>query len=284
MIAVNLKGGLGNQMFQYAFGRCLSLQNKQELVLDTTFLLDRRPVEGFIFRDYDLDIFNLKVKQVNLGEVSLLRKKKYEFIFKRGLKQVKEKVFHYDPSVTNPPAPGGYYDGYWQTEKYFKPVEKTIREDFTLKHELPANSSDLHRSILDSNSVCLNFRRTDFLKSSVMGVPDDVYYDNSIKHMAEKVNDPVFFVFSDDIQWCRQNIKINFPLVFVDHEHAGKKFENYLRLMVSCKNFIIPNSSFAWWAAYLGENPSKNIIAPAKWFNDFDGDTKDLIPESWTRI
>ncbi|MEP7167929.1 MAG: alpha-1,2-fucosyltransferase [Bacteroidota bacterium] len=284
MIVVKLKGGLGNQMFQYAFGRFLSIKNNDQLILDTTFLLDRTPLENVIFRDYDLDIFNLKVKHINLYEVSLINKKKYALLFNKWLKPVNEKVFNYDSEVLNLPRSGAYFDGYWQTEKYFNPVEKIIKEDFRLKNELLNISNDLYESIISSDSVCLNFRRTDFVNNSLHGVTDENYYDRSISYIAERIKNPVFFIFSDDIEWCRQNVKIKYPCIFAGKEHAGRKFDNYLRLMTACKNFIIPNSSFGWWAAWLSENQNKIIIAPAKWFNDFDGDTKDLIPERWIKM
>lgn len=284
MVVVKLKGGLGNQMFQYAFGRCVSIKNKDQLLLDTTFLLDHTPIENVVLRNYDLDIFNLKVNHINLNETSLINKKKYAFLFNKWLKPVNEKVFNYDPDVLNLHKSGAYYDGYWQTEKYFKPIEKIIKEDFRLNNDLFKISFDVYKSIINSDSVCLNFRRTDFVNNPLHEVTDENYYERGIRYIAERIKNPVFFIFSDDIKWCRQNVKIKHPCTFIDHEHAGKKFDNYLRLMSACKNFIIPNSSFGWWAAWLSENVNKIIIAPSKWFNDFDGDTKDLVPERWIKM
>ena len=102
--------------------------------------------------------------------------------------------------------------------------------------------------------------------------------------MAEHVEEPHFFVFSDDIDWCRENIVLDHPVQVVDHDYKGRKFGNYMQLMVSCKNFIIPNSSFAWWAVWLNEQENKRVIAPSNWFNEGDYNTEDLVPSTWIRM
>jgi len=93
-----------------------------------------------------------------------------------------------------------------------------------------------------------------------------------------------YFVFSDDIEWCKKNIKFSHPTFFVEDEYFGKKGEEYLFLMSACKYFVIPNSTFSWWGAWLSEREEKIVICPKKWFVDESIDTSDLIPNDWTRI
>ena len=110
------------------------------------------------------------------------------------------------------------------------------------------------------------------------------YYLNSLNYLKSITNSNFkIFVFSDDIKWCENNLKFEFETEFVNHTYKGYKFSSYLYLMQTCKYFIIPNSSFAWWAAYLSNYTDKIVIAPKNWFNN-DIDTSDLIPNSWVRI
>ena len=102
--------------------------------------------------------------------------------------------------------------------------------------------------------------------------------------MAELVDQPYFFVFSDDVEWCKQHLKLDHPTVVVSHKHKGYKFGNYWQLMIACKHYIIPNSSYAWWAVWLNSNANKHVIAPNNWFNEGDYDTSDLVPASWIRM
>ena len=136
--------------------------------------------------------------------------------------------------------------------------------------------------------VSINVRRGDFVQHSVSssfhGFRGLEYIYDAVNLIKSKVDKPHFYVFSDDIEWCAENIKTDDPLTIVDHTHAGKKFADYLHLMKECKHFIIPNSSFAWWAAWLSENHAKIVIAPKKWLNDSAIDTSDVTPAGWYRI
>ena len=297
MIVVKLMGGLGNQMFQYAFARNLALKNNTDLKIDLSFLLDRTPRDNFIFRNFDLDIFNLKVETIETIQLENFLSEKKRSLFERflGKKQtmnseiVKESFFYFDENhfVINENV---YLEGYWQTEKYFSEIEAIIRNDFSFKFPL----SDLEKKMIDeimaSDSVCVNFRRTDFvnLKNSAdtHGVTEMDYYEKAIQLIAEKVNTPHFYIFSDDIEWCKENVVLNYPVTFIDHQFKGFKFSSYLQLMKSCKHFIIPNSTFAWWAAWLAEHTDKIVIAPKNWFKDevLQNQTGDILPFNWIRI
>ena len=137
--------------------------------------------------------------------------------------------------------------------------------------------------IQNSNSILINIRRTDYLNTSFHGVFGSDFVNDAVAMIKEKVENPKFFIFSDDVDWCRDNLHVE-NSVLVDHTYAGKKFETYLQLMVNCKHFIIPNSTFAWWAAWLCNNPNKIVIAPQKWFAQ--NTPTDIIYDEmgWIRI
>lgn len=109
------------------------------------------------------------------------------------------------------------------------------------------------------------------------------YYQRAVRQIADKVAQPHFFVFSDDPEWVRSNLLLDYPVTYVTHNSGDKSFED-LRLMSLCTHHIIANSSFSWWGAWLGRNADKAVIVPNRWFNDFPADTKDLLPSSWLRI
>ena len=287
MIKVKLMGGLGNQMFQYSCGLSMAIKNNTKLLLDTSYLLDRTPRENFVFRDYDLDIFKLdsNIYKGNINQKPFMLKKyfnslvpdKYKFYYK-------ERYFEYNRQVVNFTNPNLYLEGYWQSPKYFIEFEKEIRNSFIYNIEFDNNIKQMNDKILSNESICINVRRGDFVNNDFHGTMGVNYYLKSLNYLKLKTNlNFKIFVFSDDIDWCEKNLKFEFETEFVDHSYKGKKFSSYLYLMQSCKYFIIPNSSFAWWAAYLSEFNDKIVIAPEKWFNN-DIDTSDLIPNSWIRI
>ena len=233
MIVVKLMGGLGNQMFQYAFGKNLAIKNNTHLKVDTAFLLDRTPREGFVFRDFDLDIFTLKADTVVENEVEEFKRSKPFFsrLLSGGNSNttiINEKVFHFDPCAIVMKK-NCYASGYWQSEKYFQEIEAIIRKEFTFKTALNEFESELNSEIRNTNSVCINFRRTDFVhvknSADTHGATELSYYENAIQLITSKVKNVHFFIFSDDIEWCKENFKIDFPITYVGHEFKGKKFE-----------------------------------------------------------
>ena len=287
MIVVKLMGGLGNQMFQYAFGRCLATRLKKQLVLDLDFLLDRSPKENFVFRDFDLDLFDLDNYKIFDKK---LRKKFYKkSFFNKPPLLFNEKTFNCQDYSILLSSNKVYLDGYWQTFKYFKGIENDLLKEFKFKIHLTQEQFILQEEIKAKKSVCINFRRTDFVTiksaSETHGIPSMVYYQNALNYLEEKVgNDIHLYVFSDDIEWCKQNFITSIPTFFVGHEkYKGERFSSYLQLMKTCKHFIIPNSTFGWWAAWLGEYKDKVVITPENWFadNTLQSQTQDLRPESW---
>lgn len=292
MVIVRLKGGMGNQMFQYALGVQLAARLKAKLKLEVGSLLYRNKGQDFVYRDYDLRVFKVKddflVRPEILRPIMNLRVKPLSQLVRKGTTRkyevVKEAHFHYDPAILSSPKEELIYDGWFQSPKYFAGVERQIREDFNYRLPLLPNSGELLKRIEASNSICLNVRRGDFLTTAVLNATNQAYFLRAADYLGREISEPRFFVFSDDVAWCRENIILDYPTEFVGHEHGGWKFGNYHRLMRSCRHFIIPNSTFAWWAAWLNTGKDKIVVAPENWFVGDEYDASDLVPEEWVRL
>lgn len=288
MITVDIFGGLGNQMFQYALGRHLALKNNSELTLR---FID---VGAFSKREYVLGCFKLAQgiqveKAVGNRQEGFLRK--IREILGRKETIVREKSFPFDSSVLNSREKNIHLFGYWQSEKYFKDIRKIILEDFAFIKPLNRRNQETLLEITDSNSVSIHVRRGDYVADKKTqefhGVYGSDYYSKAIKAVSKMVrqahHEPVFFFFSDDIDWVKKNIKTKFNNVYVDWNTGDRSYVD-MQLMKSCKHNILANSSFSWWGAWLNQNPNKIVIAPTHWFRDPSVDTIDLIPEGWMRI
>jgi hypothetical protein len=292
MVITRLKGGMGNQMFQYALGLHMAEKLQTELYLDLSSLLDRSKGD-FVYRNYDLTIFKLEGQFVHsLGLLTFLSKFKSSSITKFFRKKVeknkfllKEKAFKFEPRFLETKGDKDILiEGWFQSGRYFSDIEDKIRAEFSFVHPIISSSVDLHISISNSNAICLNVRRTDFLKVDNLNTTNREYFFKAADLMANQIENPKFFIFSDDTAWCRQELKLPYDHEVVGHEHKGVKFGNYMQLMIACKHFIIPNSSYAWWAVWLNKYKDKKVIAPKNWFTDTTIDTSDLIPDSWMRL
>lgn len=274
MIVIRLMGGLGNQLFQYAFGRALERLDKQ-------VFFERGIIDACTARTYLLDDFNIKA-------------------------QFTDKVI--DPEILEPSLaynPGVLFrddctlTGYWQCEKYFQDVETQLREELT-PTKVSYRTLEIIRKF-DSNSVALHIRRSDSLSARAMPfhglLTDGDYYTKAIEYIRSRISTPHFFVFSDDIPWCKANL--NIKATFIDHNpmsgtcddqgivtkgNRGRECED-LWLMSLCRHTIIANSSFSWWGAWLGDRiKDRIVVAPKKWFVDSKLDSQNIVPFRWMTI
>lgn len=289
MIIAKLIGGLGNQMFQYSLGRHLSQKNKTELKIDITGF------ESYKLHKYSLDAFNIKKIIASKNEVDKFKKyqarrgKKW-FLYNKFIaddsKYFQEKSFSFDLMALELNS-DTYIDGHWQSEKYFKEIEPIIRADFSFVLKQGEKDLIVSKLISECNAISVHIRRADYITNTatnkVHGSCSAEYYKKATETMAEKINNPVFFVFSDDHNWAKQNIKNKYPAVYVDHNDADSNYQD-MRLMASCKHNIIANSTFSWWGAWLNGNKDKIVIAPKKWFADSDKNENDIIPPEWIKI
>lgn len=296
-------GGLGNQMFQYAAGKALATKLGVTLKIDLSFLDDRSYKKDFTFRDFELSCFNIEEEFISKGQLERFYSscKIFDKCKLNALNRIAfnyaiplPKVFQHPETVVNNKfhslSNNTLIEGYWQSEQYFIHQQELIREKYIFK----ALVSDQNRLILtdiwNSNSVSVHIRRGDYagnnVINSVHGLLDKEYYERCISHVSSKIDNPVFFFFSDDIEWVKSNFRFlteQFSTFFVNPNAGNRAFDD-LRLMSNCKHNIIANSSFSWWGAWLNNNPEKIVIAPKHWFNDPSINTNDLIPGSWIRL
>lgn len=285
-------GGLGNQMFQYAVGRALSIS------MGGKFLLDVRRFRNYkLHNGFEIDrIFAAPVAFATEKDVSALIGWRDNFIARKFYKNIL--VSNYIESSLKIEPTFGYWDGikksnkskylsgYWQSEKYFKEIENILRKDFSFQIPLDNENREIASRISASQAVAIHVRRGDYLSnirtSKIMQVCNVEYYQKAIKYMLEFVENPEFYIFSDDIEWTQNYLKIPFPTYYVINNIGSNSYKD-MQLMSICKHQIIANSSFSWWAAWLNPSKNKKIVAPISWFRT-SLNTNDLIPEKWIRF
>lgn len=295
MIIVRLQGGLGNQMFQYAAGRSLAHHRNTSLKLDDSFLRDRTPREEFTYRDYELNIFTLNVGIANKEELQpffakpsgLLDKASHRLRETLQPHQVfRQRVFHFDEQFFNCKK-DTYLDGYWQSYRYFDPIEQILRNDFQFRAIPNDKNAEILSKLSKEQSVSVHVRRGDYVKHKKANLHHGVcpveYYQSAMQYVADRVKGAHFYFFSDDIEWARQNLGHDYQASYINHNTGDTSFED-MRLMSHCKHNITANSSFSWWGAWLNSNPGKIVVAPKQWFNDTSRDTSDLTPKNWIRL
>jgi hypothetical protein len=286
MIILNLKGGVGNQMFQYAFGRKLALQNEDVLKLEVEGLARANEV-GDIYRAFALDAFAIDNTIATAEEV---RKLKYPYgIVSKGLRWFRAKVLKqtnngYMPHALNQTG-DLFLDGYWQSPRYFSDIRDTLLAEFQLRTPLSAAVSAYKEQMSNSNSVSIHVRRGDYTKNPQVkkefGICEASYYQRAVAHVEQALANPTFFIFSDDIDWVKEHISLPASAVFVQDPTLRDVEE--LSLMSMCAHNIIANSTFSWWAAWLNQNPDKVVVAPTPWYETARFDAH-LIPSSWIQL
>ena len=283
MIVTILEGGLGNQLFQYALGRHLSLKNNGILVLDTSnYLIDKK-------RHYELSRYNITAEVGNIATSILTRlgKRIIPKIEKKitiPITYVKERNKYFNKEILSIKN-NIILDGYWHSEEYFKNIRNILLDDLSLLTEPDKENKQLLKRIINSNSVCLHVRRDDYVLNPLLqqfhGNLTPEYYNKAIATICDRTIDPHFFIFSDEPEWCKRNIITDRPHTFVDINGQDKAPED-LRLMSACNHFIIANSSFSWWAAWLSGYKGKIIIAPKRWY--IKRNEGDIVPKQWLRM
>ncbi len=276
MIIINLTGGLGNQMFQYAFGRYLSLKSKTELKYNFTNALFN------IQRSFELNVFNISateassvdLKRFGVIQSRVINRLLYLLDERYGI-QFNERIvtqkypYTFDPIYKNI-GNELYVQGYWANERFFNSIESTLRKDFTLKEELDKKNQNILKQIQKQVSVSVHVRRTDYItnKTNMLKFIGLEYYINSIEKLKKSIFNPVFFVFSDDIPWCKKNLNtVSNNIHYIDH-NTGKNSYKDLILMSACQHNIIANSTFSWWGSWLNQNKNKIIIKPINFIED----------------
>ncbi len=278
MIYTRFLGYTGNQMFQYATARALSLRLGVDVVID-----DRKALAkgmGSICGLFDLPR-NHPPQMPPAETDGKLRYMMWRY-FGSSPKYCREKGLGYHRGFTAI-EDDTYLHGYWQSEKYFADVASQIRADFTFPKATGRNA-ELADEIQSKTSVSLHVRRGDYLDLAAYTVCSEAYYTAAVEALLQRLDEvPQIYVFSDDPEWARENLKLPAPTIVVDHNSGAADFED-MRLMSLCKHNIIANSSFSWWGAWLNANADKHVIAPKAWFGDPKLNNPDITPDGWLRI
>lgn len=293
MVYVKVIGGLGNQLFQYATGRSIAIRENAPLKLDLSWFNDQQS------RMFYLDQYNIVADYVNTVEQVLLKalsKNGFRrepaslalqlFNFETDRYQAIKDHFVFDKRLSETKG-SIYLIGYWQSERYFKSHKKMIKQELTLNTHVSTMSAELARKIRSGDAVSVHVRRGDYVNNKAnrdyYGECTIDYYLSALRIITETIANPNLFIFSDDPEWAKQNLRFNYNVSYVEHNGEELAYED-LWLMSICDHHVIANSSFSWWGAWLGENPRKLVIAPRVWYRDKNRDTSSLLPDSWVRI
>lgn len=287
MIKIILSGGLGNQMFQYAAGRALALRHNTTLSADI-YLLNKKT--NATIRNYELTVFNIDVpigesiiNKIAMKAFGAIRSKniKYALINKLGIFR-DERAQYYTPKFELLSKETTLF-GYFQNENYFKGISEQLKADFTYRYPLSDKNEEIRHKMEQKESISIHIRRGDYANNnSNLPILDISYYKKAIQDITSQVNNPHFFIFSDGIEWVKENLDLS----DLNHEFIdwNKNEESYIdmQLMSLCKHNIIANSSFSWWAAWLNDNSNKLVIAPQKWYKGDTGIYPDgFLPKEW---
>ncbi len=281
-------------MFQYAFGKALAIKNNTELTLSTSYLQSKLPFKRWTTpMQYELDIFRLKANlEENIFSNKLYPFAKMEHLLREKMNDskmnvVKETQFHFQPALLDAPD-NSFVKGNFQSEKYFESIESVIRDEFKFTKQLDLENLKWKNEILNSNSVSIHIRRSDYISlkqnaNKFAQIPLS-YYQNAITYISQNLPSSVFFVFSDDIKWVKENLISDAPLHFIENNNTPQTSHFDMQLMSLCKHNIICNSTFSWWSAWLNNNPQKMVIAPQNWFADISINSQDIIPDEWIKL
>lgn len=276
MITVKLQGGCGNQMFQFAMGLAQAVRLNCDLQFDTSsFQHDR-------MREYSLCLFP-RIQDI-YGE---------QKFFVADI--VKENGMPYNEKIVEGIKRNSHLTGWWQTEKYFQSIEYLIRWYFQSAPLTPAHRKYFELIMNSENPTFLTVRRTDYVGNAFHGELPVEYYQNALAFVEHKTKTkPDIFVFSDEPEWCYENLKLGSSFIVAGtydrtvKGHLGREDAD-LFLMSLCKNAVMANSSFSWWGAYLGDSVRWSrggiVVAPKQWFGPASNeDARDIVPIRWYQV
>lgn len=305
MIYLSFEGGLGNQMFQYAIGRYMERKFHESVCIDCS----KYEYESIEFRDFELQHFNISPdwkyaktkknrflryginyifyllttflylrinKMRSKGNKDIIGAKAYQWITNRlGFYRVhyNEKLFLYDSFGKKK-----YVRGMWFYLDIVCSLKENLKKELSVKEKPSPDNQVILEQICSNESVGVHIRRGDYVTLGLV-VCDLNYYRKCMAIIAEKVENPIFFIFSDDIQWVKENLNTQYNVVYVDNNNSSPED---MRLLYSCKHFIMSNSTFSWWGAYLGNYENKIVLVPKYW--NVKKKKSDLILDDWIAI
>lgn len=311
VLTVHLAGGLGNQLFQYAFGRRLALANEAKLCLDASGYksgttpdyargvrvceLSNFAIAGTIVEDRNLVAERKRLaprtwagrklqKWWNILIILVGRTKPY--YLRREIVEPEANHFRFDRRVYDRTFRGEIsVRGFWQTQKYFSEIEELLRKELVVRHELTGRNLELAKALQDTVSVCVHVRHGDNASqiAARLGVLPREYYLAAVRALGEALESPHYFVFSDDVSWAKDLLPAGDRVTYVDENRGARSYED-LRLMSLGKHHVIANSTFGWWGAWLGKREGQIVYAPKRYYQNVDRPNPDLYPATWRQI
>jgi hypothetical protein len=292
MNKVSIYGGLGNQMFQYAFCTALNKEDKKAQVSFSTYLYYYHHNGFDLTKAFQIALpFKLKVLNFILHKAQFLYKNKLAAAFfrrfitayhKRKYSTYPEKKeFEFDPEIFDQQAV--FFVGTWQVAQYFDNVQELLKDKFKFKMPADAENSKLIEQINACEAVSIHIRRGDYFndhwKNTLAIIKDNTYYLNAVAHINSTISLPVYFIFSDDIEWAKEHLQMP-GCVYINNNKGSNSYVD-MYLMSICKHNIIANSTFSWWAAWLNKNPNKIVVMPEKWMNN--NNCAGMFPKEWIK-
>ncbi|QNK58169.1 alpha-1,2-fucosyltransferase [Paenibacillus sp. PAMC21692] len=294
MKIVKFKGGLGNQLFQYAYMRALELKYDCKDVIADLSIYEH--TKGDRIRVPRIEKLNVKISKAQKSDINkvcyfthagntlglqykskilleTIFNSKYYFEFDRSYREITKIINH------------SYFDGYWQSWRYLIDIEEKLREEITPKFNLSNKTVEFIKKIKNENAVFLGVRRGDYIEipknRKHYGEFTEDYYIEAINYIRERVDNPVFYIFSNDINWVKKNMNFDCDVVYREDDEQISDVEE-LFIMGACKHAIIVNSTFYWWGAWLINNRDKIVVSPKQWFAD--DKPIDIVPDNWVKI
>lgn len=258
-VVINMKGRLGNNMFQYATAYAYAKRHGKQLkIIDAKRILNTFNIENRI-------VYN----EIRTSNDFAFYETNRSFLFENEMYNSKYR----------------YLDGYFQNENYFKEYRSDILKLFKFKNKLEGDNEKLALEIQNKNSVAVHIRRGDYLHNAKNDILSNHYYLKAMDYIAQQIENPYFYIFSDDTRWVKNNLKVKYSYKVVEN-NQGSAASHDMHLMSLCKHQIIANSTFSWWGAWLNENSNKIVVAPQVWLTDKEAyeDTKNVVPKDWIRI
>ncbi len=294
MIVVRLIGGLGNQMFQYAAAKSLAHHHNTELFLDLTFL-SKSPEGAYTKRKFELNEFNIDAKiadnnilqkfDLDAGKLITKIKSTVPNLFKT---LVYNEYGHDFNSFFFKLPQNTYLNGYWQNQSYFLSQQADLIKDFELKNKPGLDYQYFLDRITTAHSVAIHVRRGDYatLESAnkFHGLLTLDYYKRAIKYLEARHHNLTYFIFSDDLNWCKLNFDFVSNANYIESNKMDLTPHEELLLISKCNHAIIANSSFSWWGAWLNSHSNKLVIAPNQWFNSNNKQPLNLLPNNWIKL
>lgn len=308
MIYLELSGGMGNQLFEYAMARqVLELVRKERPKEKITLIQTRynKDVRNYSLNNFCIDasirlipkwkqkILELYYKTkkhlimiLKTEDKKLIRgQKSFETMIKYGMFCTTDVFDYYEYKI--PKKKVIYIYGNFQSLKYFSNVESIIRQEYKVKREKVNVSDELLALVENENSVAVHIRRGDYLNTEwekSLNICDEHYYSEAIRYIISKVDNPVFYVFSngkEDLNWIKENMNLPGNIKYIDQD--GSEIDDFY-LMSHCKHHIISNSTYSWWTSFLAENKQKIVIAPSEWYRTDDQHADDIYLDNWKII